>query len=188
MIKTYELAASGRRSLIEVVGYDPSDYSTIKMAVIYGISQLDNLQGKVIYQDQNKAKKITDCLPLIGALSIICVNERGRDFFGKIDHSAKFITLPMLDILCDMYIYIPSQIYDPFETNDGIELLFDGTKRLRRPIFAKAPSDIQIYRLDESFEGTPSCYCTESVLRLAKKSKITGLCFWDFDTRQEIVV
>jgi len=185
MIKTYGISASGKLSLIEIVGYENTDYSTVKMAVIYGVSQLDGLQGKVVYQKRNRSRKIEDCLPLIRALSVICVNERGRDFFGEIDHNARFIKIT-LDILYDMYIYIPSQIYNPFETNDGIEFLFDGTKRLRRPVFSKAPDNIQIYRLDESFEDATSCYCTESVFHLAKKLKITGLCFWDFDTKQEI--
>ena len=184
MSRIFSLAASGKRIVLELEG-GFEQCIALKAALANSRDVTPALCGKIMFNDRNKKRAVTECMPISGALSVICVNERAKEFFASIDSNARFTEVEVVDESTTWHVYTTLSVIDAVLPGDGVESLLDGKRRLRSPRFSGASDLPSVFRLPTDYEASESLFCADTVLAAAKRRKITGLSFWDYASREE---
>ncbi len=178
------LSASGKRMLFEEEG-GLASCTALKHALVSSDLGAINLRGRIQFNDRNKKRVATDCMPIVGALSVMCVNEKAKKFFTSIDACALFSKIEVIDEATNWFVYTTASVVDAVVPGEGVQTLLDGKLRLKSPHFEVTDDVPIVFRLPGAYEASESLFCKEQLASTAKQFGLTGLSFWDFDSREE---
>ena len=182
-MKIMNLYSSGRKAVLSLKDDEYKKLNSwLGLWFDSGIGE-EVIPADLVFQTKNKIFLIEDGCPISQYLGLLCVNEKVRDLILKVDVGAKFLELKAPGI--SFFLYRASKKEDPFSS--GIEVLFDGTKRIRRPVFRDGQFPV-LFQLPEKYEARWETMCNESFIDELRRSKFKGIAFYDYESRTEKVL
>ena len=176
----YSLLASGRKAVLQMC--NPADVDRVANWVNDAVSlEQPELSADLIFQTRNKRRAVENCCPILSKLSLICVDEVGRDALQKLDPMGKFLR-----------IVVGSEAFFLFRSASSVDPVVsgwvetpDGRRRLRAPIFRSDADLPPIFQLPSIYEAAGETMCGDFAVRELRDSGLTGLCVWNYQSRQE---
>lgn len=180
-MRMYSILPTGRRAVLAlrnphdadfIASWVESDSAEVKDSMIW---------ADVAFQERNKAQEVENSCPISSLLTLICVDQEGREFFGALDPGCRFLAIRTGGKT--FFVYRASARVDAIES--GWVEAPDGRRRLRGPVFRVDAATPSMFQLPSAYESAGETICSEEVVMKLKKSNLSGLCLWDHEHRRE---
>jgi hypothetical protein len=180
-MRMYSILPTGRKAVLALRSQEDAALILEWIGGDSSVTMDTVVLADVVFQPKNKTGVIENSCPIASLLSLVCVDQAGRDCFQALDPGGLF--LPVRAGAHSFFVYRASVQTDAIAS--GWVDTPDGRRRLRAPVFSVDAITHPIFQLPAIYESLGETICSEEIVTKLKASKLSGLCAWDHQSRRE---